>query len=62
MLLMLQAGNRENKDSLKMFRDRGDVHGFFPPEGEQEAHAAALAANPNLDIHDLAASAYPCRR
>lgn len=59
MLLMLQAGNRENKDSLKMFRDRGDVHGFFPPEGEQEAHAAALAANPNLDIYDLAASAYP---
>ena len=59
MLLMLQAGSRENKDSLKMFRDRGDVHGFFPPEGEQQAHAAALAATRNLDIYDLAGSSYP---
>lgn len=59
MLLMLQSSNRENKDSLKMFRDRGDVHGFFPPEGDQEAHAAARAQTPNLDIYDLAGSAYP---
>jgi type III restriction enzyme len=34
------------QDSLKMFRDRGDVHGFFPPEGDQEAHALALARTP----------------
>lgn len=59
MLLMLQASNRENKDSLKMFRDRGDVNGFFPPEGDQEAHAEALKQTPNLDIYDLAGSAYP---
>lgn len=59
MLLMLQSSNRENKDSLKMFRDRGDVHGFFPPEGDQDAHAAARALTPNLDIYDLAGSAYP---
>ena len=26
MLLMLQSSNRENKDTLKMFRDRGDVN------------------------------------
>ena len=58
MLLMLQASNRENKDSLKMFRDRGDVHGFFPPEGDQEAHSVALQQNPNLDIYDLTGSAY----
>ena len=37
MLLMLQASNRQNQDSLKMFRDRGDVHGFLPPEGDQQA-------------------------
>lgn len=49
MVLMLQAGNRENKETLRMFRDRGDVHGFFPPEGEQQAHAAMLAQIPNLD-------------
>ena len=27
MLLMLQSANRQTKDSLKMFQDRGDVHG-----------------------------------
>ncbi len=48
MLLMLQSSNRENQDSLKMFKDRGDVHGFFPPEGEQQAHQAALDLTPNL--------------
>jgi len=54
MLLMLQAANRQTRESLKMFQDRGDVHGFFPPEGDQEAHAAALAQTPNLDHYDLA--------
>ena len=48
MLLMLQSANRETQDSLKMFQDRGDVHGFFPPEGEQQAHKAALEQTPNL--------------
>ena len=51
MLLMLQSANRETKDSLKMFQDRGDVHGFFPPEGDQQAHQAALDATPNLDAY-----------
>lgn len=49
MILMLQAGNRENKETLRMFRDRGDVNGFFPPESEQQAHEAMLEAVPNLD-------------
>ena len=44
MLLMLQSANRDTQDSLKMFQDRGDVHGFFPPEGEQQAHAAEYRA------------------
>lgn len=48
MLLMLQSANRETQDSLKMFQDRGDVHGFFPPEGEQQAHKAAIELTPNL--------------
>lgn len=51
MLLMLQSANRETQDSLKMFRDRGDVHGFFPPEGEQQLHQAALTKTPNLDAY-----------
>ena len=49
MLLMLQSANRETRDSLKMFQDRGDVHGFFPPEGEQQAHHEAFKQTPNLD-------------
>ena len=48
MLLMLQSANRQTRESLKMFQDRGDVHGFFPPEGEQQAHAAAVKRTPNL--------------
>ena len=48
MLLMLQSANRETQESLKMFQDRGDVHGFFPPEGEQQAHREALKRTPNL--------------
>ena len=51
MLLMLQSANRETQDSLKMFQDRGDVHGFFPPEGEQQAHRAVLDATPNLSAY-----------
>ncbi|MYF31685.1 MAG: type III restriction endonuclease subunit R, partial [Gammaproteobacteria bacterium] len=51
MLLMLQSANRETKDSLKMFQDRGDVHGFFPPEGDQKAHQQALDKAPNLDAY-----------
>ena len=51
MLLMLQSANRETQDSLKMFQDRGDVHGFFPPEGEQQAHKAAIDRTPNLSAY-----------
>lgn len=53
MVLMLQSANRETQDSLKMFRDRGDVHGFTPPEGDQAVHEALLKAIPNLAVYDL---------
>ncbi len=52
MLLMLQSANRDTQESLKMFQDRGDVHGFFPPEGDQSAHRAAMAGTPNLAAYD----------
>ena len=52
MLLMLQSANRQTPESLKMFRDRGDVHGFFPPEGEQQAHREALERTKNLDAYE----------
>lgn len=51
MVLMLQAANRQTQETLRMFRDRGDVHGFFPPEGEQQAHGVEIAAVPNLDAY-----------
>ncbi|MGI9345174.1 MAG: DEAD/DEAH box helicase [Gammaproteobacteria bacterium] len=59
MLLMLQSANRQTKDTLKMFQDRGDVQGFSPEEGNQQAHRDALKAIPNLDTYNLADSAYP---
>ena len=52
MLLMLQSANRQTKETLKMFQDRGDVHGFMPPEGEQNVHKALIDAIPNLDAYD----------
>lgn len=52
MLLMLQSANRETQESLKIFQDRGDVHGFFPPEGEQQAHRAILDGTPNLSAYN----------
>lgn len=53
MVLMLQSSNRENQDSLRLFRDRGDVHGFVPGDGEQAAHKALLDVVPNLSTYDL---------
>jgi len=54
MVLMLQSSNRENQSTLKLFQDRGDVHGFTPPEGDQAAHSELLKAVSNLTIYDLA--------
>jgi type III restriction enzyme len=61
MVLMLQSSNRENQDSLRLFRDRGDVHGFVPGDGEQGLHGELLARVPNLSIYDLGdgAAAWP---
>jgi type III restriction enzyme len=49
MLLMLQSANRETKETLRLFRDRGSVHGFFPNESDHPAHRALIDAVPNLD-------------
>ena len=51
MVLMLQSANRQTKDSLKMFRDRGDVHGFTPV-GQQEEHNRLLSEIPNLSTYN----------
>lgn len=54
MVLMLQSANRQTQDALRMFKDRGDVQGFTPHEGEQLAHEALFDAIPNLATYDLA--------
>ncbi|MBP6807233.1 MAG: DEAD/DEAH box helicase family protein [Chromatiaceae bacterium] len=56
MLLMLQSANRQTNDTLRMFKDRGDVRGFFPDEGNQEAQARTLKETPNLDAYAASAT------
>ena len=62
MLLMLQSANRETKETLRLFRDRGNVHGFFPAPDDVLAHSDLLARIPNLscygDRNNLGATAY----
>lgn len=52
MLLMLQSANRETKETLRLFRDRGNVHGFFPAEDDFQAHHQLLQAIPNLSCYN----------
>jgi type III restriction enzyme len=62
MLLMLQSANRETKETLRMFRDRGNVHGFFPAADDILAHFELLGRIPNLDCYgnrdNMGATAY----
>jgi type III restriction enzyme len=51
LLMMLQSANRETRESLRLFRDRGNVNGFFPTADDRDAHAALLQAIPNLDTY-----------
>ncbi len=51
MLLMLQSANRETKETLRIFRDRGNVHGFFPVADDYDAHFALLQQIPNLTAY-----------
>lgn len=48
MVLMLQSANRETRESLRLFRDRGNVRGFVPPADDIQAHRKLLDAIPNL--------------
>ena len=48
MVLMLQSAARQSKETLRFFRDRGNVLGFLPREDDIEAHWALLREVPNL--------------
>lgn len=49
MLLMLPSANRQNKETLKVFKDAGGFSGFFPPEDDRAANDQLLKEFPNLD-------------
>lgn len=51
MVLMLASAARQSKETLRFFRDRGNVQGFLPFEDNIEAHWALLADVPNLDVY-----------
>ncbi len=51
MLLMMQSANRKTREWLKIFRDRGDVHGFTPPEGEEQVHRKLKDDIQNLETY-----------
>lgn len=51
MLLMLQSANRETRESLRLFRDRGSVHGFFPAADDKPGQEEWLTRVPNLDTY-----------
>lgn len=51
MVLMLASAARQTKETLRFFRDRGNVHGFLPLEDDIESHWALLHQVPNLDVY-----------
>ncbi len=49
LLLMLPSANRQNKETLKVFRDSGGFTDFFPAEDNYPAQRELLKKYPNLD-------------
>ena len=52
MLLMLPSASRQNKETLRIFRDSGNFSEFFPSEDHVEAQGALLKKIPNLDTFE----------
>ncbi|HRI61920.1 MAG TPA: DEAD/DEAH box helicase family protein, partial [Saprospiraceae bacterium] len=59
LLLMLPSANRENKQSLRVFRDSGGFTDFFPPEDRYAEQEEMLTAIPNLDFFGDEETAQP---
>ncbi len=49
LMLMLPSANRQNKETLKVFRDQGGFTDFFPREDHFEGHKKLKELIPNLD-------------
>ena len=52
MLLMLPSTNRENKETLRLFKDRGGFEPFFPSEDSLSKHESLLEKIQNLDTFE----------
>ena len=51
MLLMLASASRQTKETLRFFRDRGNVLGYTPREDDIEGNWQLLGDVPNLDAY-----------
>lgn len=51
LMLMLPSAARQNKETLRMFKDSGAFPEFFPLEDDIEGHNRVLARVPNLDTY-----------
>lgn len=49
LMLMLPSANRQNKETLKVFRDAGGFTDFFPAEDNYPAQEELIKKVPNLD-------------
>ncbi len=50
LMLMLPSASRQNKETLKVFKDSGGFTTFFPAEDNVEGHKKILERYPNLDF------------
>ncbi len=50
LMLMLPSASRQNKETLKVFKDSGGFQAFFPSEDDTEGHRKLLEKFPNLDV------------
>lgn len=49
MLLMLPSASRQNKETLKVFKDSGGFNDFFPSDDDRKGNEDLLKVFPNLD-------------
>ncbi|MEO7299268.1 MAG: DEAD/DEAH box helicase family protein [Verrucomicrobiota bacterium] len=49
LMLMLPSASRQNKETLKVFKDSGGFSAFFPKDDDVQGHAKLLQRFPNLD-------------
>ena len=52
LVLMLQAGSRKTKETLRMYMDNGNYTDFFPDDDHLQEHNEILGQVKNLDVFD----------